>query len=389
MATERVRVVQVLEAVVGGTKKHVLDLCRNLDPERFELHALLSPLRDPEPAATRALLEQAGVRVLDIPMRRGPAPLSDIRAGRSIEDCLRRVRPHIVHAHSAKAGLIGRLAAGRAGVPAVVYTPHSFPFTMAVPLLMRETYLRLERLLARHTDRIICVCESERETALRARVALPERLVVIENGIRVTPPAAVDRARELQSLGLPADARVILCVGDLRAQKGHEFALRAMAAVLRQEPRARLLIAGEGPLRARLRRMAAPLGERVRLLGHRDDVPELLACCDIFCQPSLWEGCPYALIEAAAAGCTLVGSAIPGVVDIIEDGVTGLLAQAGSAKDLARALVDALNREDARGEWGRAAQALVMQRHTLGRMVNLTADLYEALAAGADGAGSV
>lgn len=380
MATERVRVVQVLEAVVGGTKKHVLDLCRSLDPDRFELHALLSPLRDPDPAATRALLEQAGVGVVHIPMRRGPAPMSDIRARRSIHDALRRIRPHVLHAHSAKAGLLGRLAARRAPASAVVYTPHSFPFTMAVSPPLRATYLWLERLLARHTDRIVCVCESERETALEARVAPPNRLVVIENGIALSPPPHVDRTRNLQALGLPADARPILCVGDLRAQKGHEFALRAMPAVLRQEPRARLLIAGEGPLRARLERMAAPLGDRVHLLGRRDDVPDLLACCDIFCQPSLWEGCPYALIEAAAARCALVGSAIPGIVDIIEDGVTGLLAQAGSPDDLARALLDALAHDDARRLWGRAAHALVMQRYTLERMVGMTADLYVELA---------
>lgn len=380
MATERVRVAQVLEAVVGGTKKHVLDLCRNLDPERFELCAVLSPLRDPDPGATRALLEEAGVEVFHVPMRRGPAPLADMQAVRRIAQFLRRARPHILHAHSAKAGLLGRLAARRARVPAVVYTPHSFPFTMTVARPLREAYLRVERVLGRRTDCVVCVCETERETALRARVAPPERLVVIENGIAFTPPLEVDRAQKLAALGLPADARVILCVGDLRAQKGHEFAVRAMRAVLEGEPRARLLIAGEGPLGARLQRMAAPPGDRVRLLGPRDDVPELLACCDIFCQPSLWEGCPYALIEAAAAGCVLVGSAIPGIVDIIEDGVTGLLARPGSAEDLARTLLEALHRDDGRGEWGRAAQRLVMQRHTLERMVSLTAALYVELA---------
>jgi len=228
---------------------------------------------------------------------------------------------------------------------------------------------------------VVGVCESERRLAVSSGVVPPERCTTIENGVEFSPLPRVDRAQKLASLGLPADAQVILCVGDLRPQKGHLRAIMALREVREAVPGAHLLIAGEGPARRRLESAAAACGEgHVHLLGQRDDVRELLACCDVFCQPSLWEGCPYALIEAAAAGCGIVGTAIPGIVDIVEDGVTGWTAPVRPEESLAAALIDALAHPRKRERRGLAAWRLVKERHSLARMVELTGRLYEQVA---------
>jgi len=379
VASRRLRVLEVLEATVGGTKRHLLDLCRGLDDERFELTAAVSFARDPSPQETRAALEAAGVAVIEVPMQRGPSPGADRRARRILREMIGELSPDVVHTHSTKAGLVGRTACRQAGFRRLLYSPHGFSFQMNVAGPLRRAYAEMERGLARCTYRIIAVCESERETALRWRICGPEQCVVIENGIEFGPPPPVIRAAKLEKIGLPADTKLILCVGDLRPQKGHLYAVGALPTVLQKHPQAVVAIAGAGELERTLELRAEALGVRKQLLllGPRDDVAELLVCCDVFCQPSLWEGCPYAVIEAAGMGCAVVGSAIPGITDLVQDGVTGWLARPGDTVSLGAALSAALDGRDERRRRGQAAAESVRSRHTLDRMVAQTAELYE------------
>lgn len=377
MPSDRIRVTEVLEATVGGTARHVLDLCEGLSVQRFELQVIWSPLRDPDPETSYRRLRQAGAEVVPVPMRRGLSPVHDLAALRAIRQALRRFTPHIVHSHSAKAGLLGRLAAfGRAST---IYTPHAFPFLMDVSAPQRVAVLALERWLGRRTDRTVAVCASERQVALEARVTTPERCIVINNGIAPPPAVAIARAARLAEIGLPPGAQVILCVGDLRPQKGHTFAVQAMEAVVAQVPSAHLLIAGSGELEGRLLSAADPVAEHVHLLGSREDVWELLSCCDVFCQPSLWEGCPYAVIEAAASGCAIVGSDIPGIADLLEGGRCGWSVPAKDSGALAEALCQALRSPAERERRAQEAAALAADEYTLEGMLKATAELYEAV----------
>ncbi len=380
MASHRLRVAQVLEATVGGTARHVLDLCEGLDRAAFELLVLWSPTRDAHPERSVARLKAAGAQVALVPMARGPVPPADLAALRTVRRTLQGFAPDIVHAHSSKAGVLGRVAAaGNPNSPATVYTPHAFSFVMNVSPARRALYLAVERRLGRSTDRLIAVCESERQVALAAGVIAPERCVVVRNGVPPPVPTAAGPAANTAIPELPPAATVILCVGDLRAQKGHVYAAAAIRQVARSLPAAHLLIAGEGPRSAAIREAAGEAAGHVHLLGHRDDIPQLLARCDVFCQPSLWEGCPYALLEAAAAGRALVGSDVPGVSDILQGGRCGWPVRPADEKALAAALCQALRDPAARAARGRAAAALVAEQYTLGGMVARTAELYAEL----------
>jgi glycosyltransferase involved in cell wall biosynthesis len=181
-------------------------------------------------------------------------------------------------------------------------------------------------------------------------------------------------------LGIPEEARLVGTVGALTPQKGLEHLVRAAATVRREPLEAHFVIAGEGSLRGGLERLAKALGcaQTVHFLGHRPDIPELLAALDLFVLPSLWEGLPYALLEAGAAGVPIVATRVPGNLDLIRDGETGRLANPADALDLAVQIVEAL------GDENRAAMALRLQRiveqeYTLERMTAGHAAVYQEL----------
>ena len=185
-----IRVTQILEATTGGTGRHLLDLIDGLDSDRIALESVVSLRRDP---LFRAQIEQRRARgaiIHEVPMQRAIRPWSDMRALVTLTRLLRRSRPGIVHTHSSKAGFLGRLAARRAGIPAVVHTPHGFAFDAGVSKRLRRRYLRLEKRAMAWTDQLVCVCQAEQRAAARVGLAGEEQTTVVPNGIRPTTPPA-------------------------------------------------------------------------------------------------------------------------------------------------------------------------------------------------------
>jgi len=191
---------------------------------------------------------------------------------------------------------------------------------------------------------------------------------------------AADRERARAALGLPAAARLVGTAAALVPQKGVEYLIHAVAAVHRDRPQVHLAIAGDGPLRAPLQGLAASLGvaDAIHFLGQRDDIAQYLAALDLFVLPSLWEGLPYALLEAGAAGLPVLATAIPGNVDLITHEQTGLLAPPGDRLELALALFRAL--DDPRlPQMAAALHALVARDYSLERMIAGHVRMYEGL----------
>ncbi|HJN18355.1 MAG TPA: glycosyltransferase, partial [Armatimonadota bacterium] len=313
-----IRVAQVVEAVEGGCKKHVLDLLCGLDCTRFEQTLIYSPHRDPEFDQTVRAATQNRVETIQCDFRRTALPHSALAVYRFLGKLFTTRRFDVLNFHSAKAGFLGRMAARNLHKGARIYTPHCFPFEMSDRPFRQAPYIWLERWAGKHTDRLVAVAPSEAKLSADWHVLPQDRVVTIENGIDPTPfLAESDTAAKRAELRIEPAQPVVLSVGALRPQKGYEFLVRAAPAVLRHHPDARFLIAGEGPLRGELERLAGRLGaaESVQLLGARDDVPELLKIADCYAMPSRWEGGPYALLEAMAAGAPAVGHDIPGISD--------------------------------------------------------------------------
>lgn len=266
----------------------------------------------------------------------------------------------LVHTHLWEANVVGRVAGRMAGVPVISsvhnpdYEPHVWRAGQQGHPLKRRIFLALDRWTARiGCRRMIAVSEYVRQSAhVHLRFPL-ERIDVVYNPVdldELRRPAARDRSTLLAELGLPADARVLMNVARLSPQKGLHIAIDALPRILESHPRVHLVSVGALDNRAwvhRLERQSVKRGviERVHFIGPRHDVPDLLRACDVFVFPSLFEGLGLALIEAMAAGCVCVASAVGPAGEIVQDGVDGWLVAVGDNAALARAVVRALNED--------------------------------------------
>jgi glycosyltransferase involved in cell wall biosynthesis len=380
---KRIKVILVLEATQGGTRRHVMDIVDGLAVERFDLLPVVSPRADGEFQPDLERMWTQGRRVVVVPMRRNPSPLRDLVALFRLWRLFRRERPDVVHAHGSKGGLLGRLAGRLAGVPRIYHTPHVYPFQWARSGLRRLVYLVAERLLWRLSTKVIAVGKGQAEVALAMRVATPQRILTIPNGV---PSEKFERladdehrARVRSELGLADDELALGMVARLAPQKGCGHFLRAARLVSLRHPRARFLLIGAGPLLPYLHALAEDLGirERVMFLGHRPDAERLYAGLDLFVLSSLWEGLPYVLLEAQASGLAVVASRIPGCVELIEDGVTGHLVELRNEEEIAARICELLASPDRRKEIGRRGQASVRASFRLEDFLRMHAELYE------------
>src|SRR5690349_327877 len=242
------RVLHVMEATIGGTRRHLVELALGEARAGLEVHVAAASLRVADFERDLVRLEGAGIGVTRIPMLRAVAPLTDRRHASELRALLRRLRPRIVHTHSSKAGVLGRWASLREGIGARVHTPHTFAFLFAgmFGAGKRALYRGVERWLAQRTQRLIAVSQDEARTIRESGVVPPERLRVVENGIDARPLAAA-LALPRAELGLRADAPLLLTAGLLNFAKGQDLLLEALAAPGLE--RVQVALAGEGELR--------------------------------------------------------------------------------------------------------------------------------------------
>ena len=381
----RVRVLQVLEATEGGTRTHLRDLVLGLDQRRYTVEVGVAVDRDPDFNHDLGRYRDHGLGVHLLPMVREVRPAADLRAYLHLRGLLRRGEYDLVHGHSSKGGFLARAAARGLGIP-VLYTPNAFRFQAPdCRGLERLAVIGLERWAARWATMIICVSEGEREAALAVRIAPPEKLTVIPNGIAVEPlleQAEVGGGREL--MGASESDRIVLAVGRRVPQKGDRYLLEAWSTVARRVPEALLVIVGDGPLLGDLRRLADGLGvgERVRWVARQTNVGRLYAAAELYVLPSLYEGCPYTVLEAQALGLPCVATAVAGSRDVIRQDETGVLVPPAEPAALAEAIVGLLGDPARARRLAAAGRELVLERHTVERMVTATGALYERLLAG-------
>ncbi|MFI6415028.1 glycosyltransferase [Streptomyces sp. NPDC050585] len=336
--------------------------------------AVACPPGTPLAAAVRA----RGAEVHPWDARREPG--RDVLAeSRAVAELVALVRPHLVHAHSAKAGLAARLAV-RGAVP-TVYQPHAWSFE-AVEGPTAVLARRWERWAARWTDRVICVSEAERRRGEEAGVRAS--WTVVHNGVdtgRFGPyPAAAERtaARARLLAGTPAAAPVVVCVGRLCRQKGQDLLLRAWDTVHARVPDARLVLVGDGPAAARLRAAAHP---SVVLAGAVADPLPWYRAADLAVLPSRWEGMALAPLEAMAAGRPVLLTDVDGARESLPPGhAAHCLVPPGDPDALAEALVRLLRRPILRQTLGRQAHQHVHARFDVRRAGAAIADVYREVA---------
>jgi glycosyltransferase involved in cell wall biosynthesis len=333
----------ITRLIVGGAQEAAIYACAYVDQGSFSSVLVAGPQTGAE-GDLRDLAGGLGVPIVQAPsLVREIAPGRDVRALRQLRRVFRELRPDVVHTHSSKAGLLGRLAARRERVPTIVHTVHGWSFHDQMAPLTRAAYVRLERRAARWTDRIVTVSTLDREKGLAARVGVSSQYRTIHelNDLRRYSAGDHTRSAARASLGLPLDSFVVGAVGRLSEQKDPQTWVRAASLVAAQAPDARFVMIGDGDLRAVTERAAAELGvaDRLLLTGLRDDVPAILPAMDVLLLTSRWEGLPLVIPQAMAAGVPVVATAVDGNREIVHDGENGLLAPPGDPELLAGAVL--------------------------------------------------
>lgn len=351
----------------SGAEKQMVLLATGLPRERFQVEVATLTRLGPLEADLRA----AGLPVTALGKRFKLDPLAFTRLVRF----LRAGRFDVIQTWIFAANTYGRMAARLARLPVVVTAE------MAVDLWKSPRELAIDRWLAQRTDRV--VGNSQAVVDFYRRKGIPaERLALIRSGIGAEEPPPVDRAAVRAGFGWPADTFLLVFAGRLAAQKGVDDLIAAIDLVQYLLPALRVLIVGDGPLRAQLEATAAAfqLGSILRFTGHRDDVPQLLAAADLLVLPSLYEGLPNIVLEAMRSALPVVATAAPGTTEVVVDGQTGLLVPLREPPAMAQAIRTVVENPERARLWGAAGRARVESDFRAATMIDAFASLYEELA---------
>ena len=373
---------RVVTETGGGPDKTILNSPRFLVSLGYRmLCAYMHPPGDPGFEQLRRKAESCRAPLLSVPDR-GPWDWRVIT--RMLEIC-RRERVAIWHGHDYKSNLLGLLL--RPFWPMrLVTTVHGWvKQTRRTPL-----YYRIDRLCLPHYERVICVSEDLHKGCLSCGVP-DERCVLIENAIdtqEFSRRSGIGEAK--RRLGIPADRLLIGAIGRLSAEKGFELLIQAADTLLREGLDLGLFIIGDGDRMPQLQRKVAELGrgERIRLLGYRQDTIELYQAMDVFALSSLREGLPNVVLEAMALGVPVVATTIAGIPRLIRDGENGLLVPPGDVEELTRALARTLRDAELRARLGTCGRRRVEERYDFGARMRKIRSIYDHLLGRGDSAGA-
>ncbi len=388
----RLRIAHIITQMeLGGAQRNTLYTVTHINPEQFETCLITGEggLLDDE---TRA----SGTHCFFIPSLIRPIrPWKDLIALIQIYRCLRRVQPDVVHTHSSKAGILGRIAAYLAGVPVIVHTFHGFGITPQQTKGVRKLFVGMERLCALLSTHLIFVSESNRRTAENLQIGMQKPWSIIRSGIPIrmdTPtPSAFSGENMRRSdksiqnkLKIPENAWVVTYVGNFKPQKNTRDLIRIAERTLLLAPDIYFLLIGNGEEREAVKRYAEErhVEERVHFLGwlkRKDDIQEVMAFSNCFLMTSLWEGLPRALVEAFAARLPAVAYAVDGISDILKEGETGFPIPPGDIELASQKLLWLKSHPDKAREMGINGRQKIEKDFDIDYMVRQQEELYDKL----------
>ena len=384
-----IRVLRVIARLnMGGPALHVTYLARGLASRGYETTLVAGDVARGEESMA-FVAERAGVEIVPLPgLSRELSPLRDAVAAWRVAQIIRRVRPDIVHTHTAKAGAVGRMAALLAGPgrrPVVVHTFHGHVLRGYFGRVGTLLFRAIETMLARTTDRLVAVSPEVRDELVALRVAPERKFSVVRLGIELEPRVRFDgdAAEVRRRHGIGADKFVVGWFGRMTAVKRTEDLLTMLAGVRERGVDALLLLVGDGDDRERLEQRAHDLGlaRSCLFVGYQEDVAPWYAICDAVVLTSASEGTPVTIIEALAAGRPVVATRVGGVPDVVEEGETGFLVRPRDTHALAERLEILARDPERRAAMGAAGRARVLERYAVDRLVDDVDALYRELLA--------
>lgn len=380
------RIVHVItRLIIGGAQENTILSCEGLAERGHDVFLLSGPTTGPEGSLTerarsgRYAFEEAADLVRPV------SPARDFAALSAMTRRFRALKPDVVHTHSSKAGILGRLAAHRAGVPAIVHTIHGMSFNRTQPWIVRAAYAAAERYCAKRCHAIVSVADAMTRQALAAGVGRAEQFETIRSGMVVDefgPRMSADRGR----WGFGPDVIVVGTVARLFKNKGYEQLLGIMTLAAAREPRLRFLWIGDGAHRGAYEAELARRGlaERTRLTGllPPSEMPAALGAIDILAHTSQWEGLPRAVVQALLMEKPAVCFDIDGAPEVVVPGETGELIALADFAGFAEAIVALAKDADRRTRYGAAGRERCLHEFDYRVMVKRLEALYGKVAGG-------
>ncbi len=373
-----IRVIKILYIITladfGGAQTHLKHLVSQLDGDTYELTVACPPS-----GVLVDYLKKQGIRHIPLPfLRREISLINDLRSLYQLYKVCKKEKPDIVHAHSSKAGFLGRLGAYFAGVPFIIFTVHGFSFTPTERRLQRWLFKTIEFVAGIFSRKVICVSAKDMEQALAEGIISAKRLAQIANGVAIEEFSEEKRATTRESLGFSEDHIVLGMVSRMIDEKGIPYLLSAVEVLIKRNDKLRLLLIGGGEMMERYKKWTKQksLQDRIIFTGFREDIPQLLAAIDIFIHPSLYEAMPYAVLEAMAAGKAIIATRVGDIPELITNGLDGLLVEPGSVGELIQAIEKLVAEPMNRKIMGENAKKTIKERFTLKQTVQRTEKVY-------------
>jgi glycosyltransferase involved in cell wall biosynthesis len=384
---EPIRVLHIItRLIVGGAQENTLLSVEGLDrlPE-YEVTLVTGIDKGPE----GDLLERAGrtTRLLVLPeLCRSINPFSDLKALWKLYRLIRNGRYHIVHTHSSKAGVLGRIAAWLAGTPIIVHTLHSLVFHDYQPWLINRMWWLVKKACAPITHQFISVSDIISQKAIAAGIAPADKFKTVYSGMELDwfLKAQIDPLNVRREFGIPEDAIVVGKIARLFSLKGHDQLLDAAPAIVERHPAVRFFLIGDGLLYEHLHRRAREAGILDNFvfagLVPRERIPEMISAMDVVVHTSLREGLARVLPQALAMGKPCVSFDIDGAPEVVKPNETGYLVRPGDAQGLADAVTRLIDDPRLRARMGAAGRKLVDPAFRAETMVQQIAGIYQDLA---------
>ena len=366
----------ITRMIVGGAQENTLLTIKGHIEKGHEVVLVtgFSPGREGELLKN---VEMPPFKIVEIPeMVREVSPFKDLKALRKLREYFKKEKFDVVHTHSSKAGIIGRIAARQAGVPVVVHTVHGQAFHAYEKPWKKLLYITAERIAAKYCDKIYAVAQAMIDQCVDAKVAPREKYMVVYSGMDTAAFANAGRNMELrQKLGIPENAKVIVTVARLFPMKGYEEMLPAAARLVKEFPDLHFLPVGDGPMYDELQKQIADLGLTGNFhfagLVPPHEVCDYIAQADLLWHLSLHEGLPRAVVQALAVGIPAIGYKLDGTPEVVLNGKTGYVTAPQDVDAVVARSRELLNDAALRAEMGKNGKDLVIERFAWRRMADI------------------
>ena len=375
----------ITRMIVGGAQENTLLSAKGAAEAGHSCVLLTGPSPGPEGELLAKTGIPEGVEVVECPyLVREISPLNEIRAYRFLKRFFRERGFDVVHTHSSKAGILGRLAAHAAGVKCVVHTIHGLAFHPRERWWKNRLYVALEAFAAKVSDRIFAVAQAMIEQSLAEGIGKREQYQVVYSGMELERFLNAEREPALrQELGIPEQAKVVGTVARLFPLKGYEELMKVIPSLTAARQDLYFLFVGNGSMMEEIRQWAAEndLSDRIRFAGlvPPHEVCRYIAQMDLLVHFSLREGLPRAAVQALAESKPVVAYPLDGTPEVVKDGVTGSLCQPGDLAAMEQAIGALLDDEEKRCSFGRAGQDLVREKFPWRVMSDALLAAYTAL----------